>query len=203
MALAVVLAWWLRRMGGLRLDWRVLLVGVPAFFIVYYTLIGVLGQRFSPSLLPARGHLARELIKYGAIGTAVHMIAGLFALRNRRTFADRLAAANGVAWLGLLVSTASAGLLWAYYPPPYVEVPGPRLMVLIPAVEVAVACYAVGVALSLIVEVIVFVARAANPEARAVRLERAAARARERARRVSQAEGAGKARAGTDDSAAA
>ena len=42
----------------MRLDSRVLLVSVPAFFVVYYALIGTVGQRFSPSLLPAQGHLA-------------------------------------------------------------------------------------------------------------------------------------------------
>jgi hypothetical protein len=45
-------------------------------------------------------------------------------------------------------------------PPPYVTLPGAHLLVLIPAVEVAVACAAVDVALTLVVEVIVFAARA-------------------------------------------
>jgi hypothetical protein len=71
-----------------------------------------------------------------------------------------------------------AMLLWAWFPPPYVEVPGPRMLVIIPAVQVAVALYAIAVLLALAVEVIVFFARALDPAARLVRLERAAARAR-------------------------
>ncbi len=132
---------------------------MPAFFIVYYTLIGTLGQGFSPSAIPARGHISAELAKYGAAGALVHLLAGLRALRGRKTLADRLAAANGIAWLGLVFAMTTAGVMWAYYPVPYVDVPGPKMIVLIPAVEVAVACYAAGVALTLVVEVIVFFAR--------------------------------------------
>ncbi len=175
---AVLLAWWLRTRGGLRLDVRVLLVGVPAFFIVYYTLIGTLGQRFSPSLLPDRGHIGWELVKYGAVGTVVHILAGWFALRRRLELAERLAAANGVAWLGLVLAMVPAGVVWAYYPTPYVEVPGPRLLVLIPAINIAIACYAVAVTLSLLLEIIVFFARAVDPRVRVMRLERAITRAR-------------------------
>jgi hypothetical protein len=159
-AIAIALAWASRRAGGMRLDWRVLTVGVPAFFIVYYTAIGVLGQRFSPSAIPARGHIGAELAKYGAAGALVHLLAGLRALRRRTTLAERLAAANGIAWLGLLIAMVATGVVWAFYPPPYVEVPGPQMIVLIPALEIAVAAYAAGVALTLVVELIVFLARA-------------------------------------------
>jgi hypothetical protein len=176
--LAIGLAVWLGSRGGMRLDIRVLSVGVPAFFIVYYTLIGTLGQSFSPSLMPARGHIAGELLKYGAVGTLVHILAGWRALRRRHALAERLAAANGVALCGLFIAMLSAGLVWAYYPPPYVLVPTARMMVLIPAVLVAVSCYTIAVALTQVVEVIVFFARAVDPRVRLVRLERAAARAR-------------------------
>ncbi|MCE9572634.1 MAG: alkaline phosphatase family protein [Deltaproteobacteria bacterium] len=178
--------WWLRHMGGLRLDWRVLLGGVPGFFIVYYTLIGVIGQRFSPSLLPARGHLAAELAKYAVIGTIVHVVTGLRVLRQRTSLAERLAAANGVAWLGLFLAATAAGVSWVYWPPPYTEVPGPATMVLIPAIEVAVASYGIAIALGLLIEVIVFAARLSDPEARAERLEKTAAKVREKARRRTQ-----------------
>lgn len=182
-ALAFAMAWWLRRRGGLRLDLRVLLVGAPAFFIVYYTLIGTLGQRFSPSFLPAQGHITWELLRYGAIGAAVHILVGWVALRRRLQLAERLAAANGVAWLGLVMAMVPAGLLWAFYPAPYVEMPGPWLLVLIPAVKVAIACYTVAVALSLLLEVIVFFSRAVDPRVRLVRLERAVERTRAQAER--------------------
>ena len=173
-----MLALALRRRGGLRLDVRVIMVTAPAFFIVYYTLIGTVGHRFSPSLLADRGHLASELLKYGIVGAIVHILASWLALRRRITLAERLAAANGVAWLGLLIAMVPAALLWALYPTPYVELPGPRLLVFIPAAKVAIACYVLAVALSLIVEVIVFFARSVDPRVRLLRLERALTRAR-------------------------
>lgn len=159
-ALAIVLATLLIRRRVLRLDLRVLLVSVPAFFIVYYALIGVIGQRFSPSLLPAKGHLAATLVQYGLAAMFVQLMFSLWALRSQRTVAARLATANGIAWMGLMLAMVPAGLLWAFFPPPYVSVPGPVWLVMIPAVQVAVACAAIDVALTLMVEVIVFAARA-------------------------------------------
>ncbi len=159
-AFATLLAVLLIRRRVLKLDLRVLLVSVPTFFVVYYTLIGTLGQRFSPSLLPAEGHLATALIKYGVAGMVVQLGASLWALRHQGTLAQRLAGANGIAWTGLMLTMIPAGLLWAYFPAPYENVPGPLWLVLIPAVEVAVACAAVNVALTLGAEVMVFAASA-------------------------------------------
>jgi hypothetical protein len=163
--LAGILAALLIRRHVLRLDWRVLLVSVPAFFVVYYALIGTLGQRFSPSLLPAQGHLAATMAKYGVAAMVVQLLASMWALRNQGSLGERLAAANGIAWTGLMLAMVPAGLVWAFFPPPYVSVPGPLWLVMIPAVEVAVACAAIDVALTLMVEVIVFAARAWHREA--------------------------------------
>lgn len=158
--LAIVLAVMLVKRHVIRFDWRVLLVSVPAFFVVYYALIGTLGQRFSPSLLPAQGHLAATMAKYGLIAMVFQLLASMWALRNQGSLAERLAAANGIAWTGLMLAMLPAGLVWAFFPPPYVSVPGPVWLVMIPAVEVAVACAAIDVALTLVVEVIVFASRA-------------------------------------------
>jgi len=158
--LATVFAVVLIRRRVLRLDLRILVVTVPAFFIVYYALIGTLGQRFSPSLVPAQGHLASALIRYGLVATGVQLLANLWALRTQPTLGDRLAAANGVAWVGLLLAMIPAGLTWAFFPPPFVSLPEPMWLVLIPALEVSVACAATTFALTLGVEVVVFAARA-------------------------------------------
>ncbi|MGE0871075.1 MAG: alkaline phosphatase family protein [Kofleriaceae bacterium] len=158
--LAVALAIALRRRRVVKFDLRLLLVTVPAFFIVYYLLIGTLGQRFSPSLAPAQGDIAANLIRYGIAAIVVQLLANLWALRRQQTLADRLAAANGIAWSGLLLAMAPAGFMWAYFPPPYFTLPGPSWLVLIPAVQVAVSCAAITFALTLGVEVIVFAARA-------------------------------------------
>ncbi len=157
-ALALLALGWRRR--WIRLEWRVLVVSVPAFFIVYYGLLGTFGQGFSPSFLPANGHMATQLAKYGVAGVVVQLLAGGWVLRGRASFDARLAAANGIAWLGLFVSITTAGLLWAYVPPPFDSVPGPVMLVLIPAVEIAVAAIALGVALTLAIELVIFAARA-------------------------------------------
>ena len=114
----------------------------------------------TPSLMPAKGHLAATMAKYGLAAMFVHLMFSLWALRSKRTLAERLATANGIAWLGLMLAMVPAGLLWAFFPPPYVSVPEPMWLVLIPAVQVAVACAAANFALTLMVEVIVFAARA-------------------------------------------
>lgn len=158
-ALALAFAVVLIRRRVLRLDARVLLVSVPAFFVVYYALIGAVGQRFSPSLLPAQGHLAATMAQYGVIAMIVQLTFSLWALRRQQTLAERLATANGIAWMGLMLAMIPAGLAWAFFPPPYVIVPPPLWLVLIPAIEIAVACAAIDVALTLMVEVIVFAAR--------------------------------------------
>jgi hypothetical protein len=158
--LAMAVAALLVRRRALRLDLRVLLVSVPAFFGIYAVLIGTVGQRFSPSLVPARGDIARAMLPYAAVGLVAQLAASLWALRVHRTLAARLAAANGIAWVCLVLTMVPAGLLWAYFPPPYVVVPGPFWLVVIPAVQVAVAATAVNVALMLVIEVIVFAARA-------------------------------------------
>ncbi|MEO8550553.1 MAG: alkaline phosphatase family protein [Kofleriaceae bacterium] len=156
----------LTRRRVMRFDWRVLVVSVPAFFVVYYAMIAAAGQGFSPSLVPAQGHIAIVMAKYGIAAMVVQLLASMWALRNQGSLTERLATANAIAWLGLLLAMIPAGLAWAFLPPPYVTLPGAHTLVLIPAVEVAVACAAIDVALILVVEVIVFAARAWHGEKR-------------------------------------
>jgi hypothetical protein len=99
-------------------------------------------------------------VRYGVLSMIVQLAATLWALGNRPTLSERLAAANGIAWTGLMSTMVPAGLIWAFFPPPYVDLPGPLWLVLIPAALVAVACAAINVALTLAVEVIIFAARA-------------------------------------------
>jgi len=93
----------------------------------------------------------------------VQLVASLWALRNQPTLGARLAEANGIAWTGLMLTMVTAGGIWAFFPPPYVDLPGPVWLVLIPAALVAVACAAINVALTLGVEVLIFAARAWRP----------------------------------------
>jgi hypothetical protein len=158
--LGTVLAVLLIRRRVLRFDLRAIVVSVPAFFVVYAGLLGLVGQRFSPSFLPADAHIASTLVRYGSAAMLVQLLASMWALRSYRTLGERLAAANGIAWFGLTISMFTAGMVWAFFPPPFVTLPSPTWLVVIPAVEVGVACAAVNVALTLFVEVAIFVQRA-------------------------------------------
>ncbi len=157
--LSLLLAILLVRRRVVIFDLRLLLVSVPAFFVAYYAIIGAVGS-FSPSLLPAQGHLAATMAKYGLAAMVIQLAFNFWGLRRQQSLAERLARANGIAWMGLMLAMIPAGLAWAFFPPPYISVPSPMWLVLIPAVEVAVACAAIDVALTLMVEVIIFAARA-------------------------------------------
>lgn len=157
---ALWLGVFLIRRRVLRLDVRVLAVAIPAFFVVYYTLIGTLGQHFSPSLLPDKGHIATSLVKYALVGMGVQLLASLWVLRRHHSLSARLAAANGIAWIAILLSIIPAGFMWAFFPGPYVDLPGPRMLILIPAIQLSVAASAIDTAAVMVVELIVFATRA-------------------------------------------
>lgn len=147
------------RARGMRLRWRALAVSLPAFFVVYFTLLGALGQHMSPSFLPARGHISGELLKFAVIGCVVQILFNWIALRKHHGLAERLSAANGIAWVGLLLTLLPVAILWAYFPPPYTIVPSPTMLVLVPALQIALATYVVGTTVTLLGEIVVYWAR--------------------------------------------
>ena len=101
------------------------------------------------------------MAKYGVAAMVVQLAASLWALRDQGTLAERLAAANGIAWIGPDARDGAGGPRVGVLPAAVRRAcPARSWLVLIPAVEVAVACAAVDVALTLVVEVIVFAARA-------------------------------------------
>jgi len=169
-----------RRLGAMRADWRVVTIAVPAFPITYYAGLGVFGQQYSPSVFPERGDMVATLFHFGLASTIVHVLAAWIALRGRVVLRDRLAAANALTVWGLFVSLMPAGLFWAIFAGPYVDLPGPSQMVLIPATLIAVACFALASTVTLGLEIVIFFARVMDPRVRIRRLERAAARERDR-----------------------
>ncbi|MCP4446596.1 MAG: hypothetical protein GY811_14810 [Myxococcales bacterium] len=170
-----------RRAGALNIDWRVLIIAVPAYPLCYYGLLDLLGQSLSFSALQDRGSEMSSLSRFGLVATFVQVLTGWIALRGRIVLRDRLASANALVACGLLVAWVPAALLWASYgSAPHVEVPSSRVALLIPANYIAVATYAVGASVLLTMEIVVFFARAIDPRIRLRRLERAAARERRR-----------------------
>lgn len=169
-----------RKLGALRLDWRVLAIALPAFPVTYYLAIGLLEQHYSPSAIPELGDVMHMLVRWGLVSTAAQIVVSWIALRGRVVLRERLAAANGLTACGLVLAVLPAGLAWAIFAQPYLDLPGPSLMVLIPATLLAVAFYAMASATTLVLEIVIFFARAVDPRNHLRRLERAAARARSR-----------------------
>ncbi len=180
---AILLVWLAGRGGALFIDWRVLVIALPAYPLCYYGLLEVLGQSLSFSTLQDRGSEMSNLLRFGLAATLVQLLAGWLALRGRVVLRDRLAAANALVACGLLFAWIPAGLLWAYHgPAPHLSIPGSRVALLIPANYIAVATYALGAALLLILEFVVFFARAVDPRVRLRRLQVRAALRRIRPR---------------------
>lgn len=179
--LAIGLLWLARRFGTFYVDWRVLVIAVPAFPLTYYALLDILGQSFSLSGIPDRGDALDQLFHFGLVSTAVQVVAGWIALRGRVVLSDRLAAANALTAFGMLIAGLPAALMWALFgPQSFLEPPRSTMMVLVPATYIAVACHALAVAVLLGLEIVVFFARAVDPRVRLRRLERAAERERRR-----------------------
>ncbi len=173
---AIALVWVAGRGGALLIDWRVLLMALPAYPLCYYGLLEVLGQSLSFSTLRDKGSELSHLFRYGLVATLVQLLAGWLALRGRVILRDRLAAANALVACGLLFAWLPAGLLWVYHgPAPHLMIPGSTVALLIPANYVAVATYALGSAFLLLLEFIVFFARAVDPRVRLRRLQLRAA----------------------------
>jgi hypothetical protein len=170
-AIALVLAglalWWLRRVGGVQLDWRVLGIALPAFPLTFYMLVDVIGSSFSLSAVPDRQGALDRLIGFGLIATAVQVVASWFALHSRRVLRERLAAASGLTLVGLLVSGVPAGLLWALSDPgsqPILPLLAtPKALVLAPAAWIAVSFFALASAVTIGLELVVFFARGLDP----------------------------------------
>lgn len=162
-ALAVIALIWGRRSRALAIDWRVLLFAVPAFPIAFYLFLQLAG-RFSLSSLPDEGDGIRQLFYFGLGATAVHVLTAHLALRNRVVVSGRLAAANALIVCGLLVAGLPALLCWAIYGAgPYIELPRPSMLFLIPALYVAVAAYAIAAAVTMGLEIVIFFARVFDP----------------------------------------
>ncbi len=175
-----------RRLGALHVDWRVLIIAVPAFPLTYYALLDLTRESFTLTGLPDRADAYRQMFHFGLVSTAVQVVAGWIALRGRVILRDRLAAANALTACGMLVAWASAGLMWSLFGiGTFVEPPASFMLVLVPATYVAVACHALAVAVTLSLEIVVFFARAVDPRVRLRRLERAAQRERRRIARES------------------
>jgi hypothetical protein len=162
-----------RRIGVVWLDAHVLALALPAFPLVFYGLLAPFG--YSLSAFPAEEGIVNWILRFGAAALAVHLVATWLVLHGRVRPRDRLAAANAVALCGLLLAFVPAGAMWAWLQHDREAfLPGSTIQMLIPAMYIALICYAAAAAVALALELVVFVARSLDPRIRLRRLERAA-----------------------------
>lgn len=188
LALAIIALVLGRRINVVVIDWRVLLFALPAFPLAFYLFLQLAG-RFSLSSLPDEGDGIRQLFYFGLGATAVHVLAAHLVLRNRVVMSHRLAAANALVVCGLLVAGLPALLCWAIYGAgPYIELPGPSMLFLIPALYVAVGAYAIAAAVTMGLEIIIFFARVFDPRRKLQKIETRLERERTRLSQEMKAE---------------
>jgi hypothetical protein len=122
------------------------LAGALGFAVVLLAVVLLTRGRLSPSYVPS---LARTE-QLGA--AAVAIAAGLQVLASWRVIrraADRMAAANGVALVGLVVALAAVGLARAWFSPPHLALPPPLWMVAVPTLDIAAATCALATVITL------------------------------------------------------
>jgi hypothetical protein len=122
--------------------------GVIGFFGMLVAEAIVVSGRPSPSYVPtlARAELAGTIGAVAAI--AVQLVATFIALRRA---AHRSAAVIGLAVVGLGVSLGAVSVARAWFSPPFIDVPSPFWLVAIPALDLAAATSAAGIAILLAV----------------------------------------------------
>ncbi len=161
--LAALTAW----VGSRRiviLDRRVLLIAVPAFPILFYGMVATFEAWLSPSMVPQRGDVTSKLFAYGGVAAVVNLVASWAALRRRAVPGDRLAAAAGIVFVGLVVAIAPAGAAWAVSGRPVTVMLPPAGEIMLPPVAYsAFSCFAGSATLLMAVEYVVFLARASDP----------------------------------------
>lgn len=137
---------WLARRGAVILPRATGVAGVAGFALMLVAMMVVTRGHASPSYVPS---LART-IELGTIGVVVSVVVQVTAgwLATRRSV-DRLAAANGIALVGLGVVLAIRFLVRAWFFKPFVVVPSPFWFVAIPTIDLATATCAASTALSL------------------------------------------------------
>ena len=122
------------------------LAGALGFAVVLLAMVVITQGHMSPSYLPS---LARTEQR-GAIGVALAIAVQLVASgRMVRRAPDPLAAANGIALVGLSVALAVVGAVRAWLSPPHVDVPSPFWMIAVPTVDLAAATCALAAAVTL------------------------------------------------------
>ncbi len=120
-------------------------VGALAFAAMLGAVAIVARGNISPSSIPS----AARVQWLGAISAVLAIAAQLLAVWRAVRRPDRLAAANGVALVGLATALVAVALVRAWYSPPFIDVPSPFWFVAIPAFDLAAATCGLATAIGL------------------------------------------------------
>jgi hypothetical protein len=145
LSLAAGLVVMARRNGALAVT-PASLAGAVGLAAVSLAVVVITRGRMSPSYVPSLVRLERLGAAGVSIAIALQVVASWRVIRRA---SDRLAAANGLAVVGLGLALAAVTLVRAWFSPPYLDVPGPFWMVALPALDVAAAACALATALTL------------------------------------------------------
>ena len=121
-------------------------LGVTAFVAMLVAEAIIVRGQLSPSYVPtlSRAELAGAIGAVAAI--ALHVVATAIVLSRAP---DRVSAAIGLAVVGLGVSLGVVMVARAWFSPPFLDVPAPFWLVAIPALDLAAATAAAGIAVTL------------------------------------------------------
>ena len=121
-------------------------VGALAFATMLAAVAIVARCNISPSSIPSAARVQWLGAISAALAIAVQTIAVWRVIRGR----DRLAAANGVALIGLAIVLVAVALVRAWFSPPFIDVPSPFWFVAIPAFDLAAATCGLATAIGLV-----------------------------------------------------
>jgi hypothetical protein len=145
-ALAAVAAARLVRRGALALSVPGVAASAVAPSVMVVAVVAATGGRMSPSYVPS----AVTIEQLGAIAIALAIALQVAASwRVVRRARDRLAAASGLAVVGLGLALVPTGAVRTWFSQPHLDVPPPFWLVAVPALDLAAASGAAATAITL------------------------------------------------------
>jgi hypothetical protein len=121
-------------------------VGAIAIPVMLGALVVMTRGHISPSYVPSLPRVEQIGGVAAVLAIALQVVASRLAVRHAP---DRLAAASGVALVGLGSALAAVAIVRAWYAPPFVDVPPPVWFVGVPALELGAASCGLATAIAL------------------------------------------------------
>jgi hypothetical protein len=146
LAIALALAGAARRRGALVVTPAALAGAIGLGAMLLATVIITRGH-LSPSYVPSFARTAQLGAISAAAAIALQVIASWRVVRRAP---DRLAAASGIALVGLIAALGAVTVVRAWFSPPFLDVPPPFWMVAVPALDLAAASCALATAATLV-----------------------------------------------------